>query len=110
MPHLSDGRPHPPGAAWQRVPAVRCSRSIRIQRLGSVAMVERSLRLRHVGLSVAIALASAGASYAQQQQDLGPLPVAVASTPYTFDTAEQHGIKVSVVVRGLNHPFSLAFL
>ena len=34
----------------------------------------------------------------------------MADKPYTFDTAEQHGIRVSVVVRGLPHPFSLAFL
>jgi glucose/arabinose dehydrogenase len=52
----------------------------------------------------------AGAAHAQQQPDLGPRPVKVADTPYTFDTAEQHGIKVSVVVRGLAHPFSFAFL
>jgi glucose/arabinose dehydrogenase len=52
----------------------------------------------------------AGAAAAQQQPDLGPRPVKVADTPYTFDTAEQHGIKVSVVVRGLAHPFSFAFL
>src|SRR5262245_22531152 len=52
----------------------------------------------------------AGTAHAQQQQDLGPRPVKVADTPYTFDTAEQHGIKVSVVVRGLAHPFSFAFL
>jgi glucose/arabinose dehydrogenase len=73
-------------------------------------MVERILRLRYVGLGVAVALALAGAAHAQQQQDLGPRPVTVANTPYTFDTAEQHGIKVSVVVRALNHPFSFAFL
>jgi len=73
-------------------------------------MVERISRLRYVGLGVAVSLALAGAGHAQQQQDLGPRPVAVASTPYTFDTAEQHGIKVSVVARGLNHPFSFAFL
>jgi glucose/arabinose dehydrogenase len=47
---------------------------------------------------------------AQQQPDLGIEPVALADTPYTFDTAEQHGIRVSIVVRGLPHPFSLAFL
>ena len=73
-------------------------------------MVERNLRLCGVGLGVAATLALAGQGYAQQPPDLGPRPVTVASTPYTFDTAEQHGIKVSVVVRGLNHPFSLAFL
>jgi glucose/arabinose dehydrogenase len=47
---------------------------------------------------------------AQQQPEPGIAPVVVKATPYTFDTAEQHGIRVSVVVRGLPHPFSLAFL
>jgi glucose/arabinose dehydrogenase len=52
----------------------------------------------------------ASGAVAQQQPDLGIRPVTVADKPYTFDTAEQHGIRVSVVVRGLPHPFSLAFL
>jgi glucose/arabinose dehydrogenase len=73
-------------------------------------MVERALTLRRVGLGLAISLALGGAGHAQQQPDLGPRPVTVADAPYTFDTAEQHGIKVSVVARGLPHPFSLAFL
>jgi glucose/arabinose dehydrogenase len=34
----------------------------------------------------------------------------LSATPYTFDTAEQHKIRVVVVARGLAHPFSLAFL
>jgi glucose/arabinose dehydrogenase len=55
-------------------------------------------------------LIASGAAVAQQQPDLGIKPVTVADKPYTFDTAEQHGIRVSVVVRGLPHPFSLAFL
>jgi aldose sugar dehydrogenase len=73
---------------------------------GEISMFER--KLRYVGLGVAVCVALGVA--AQQQPDLGPRPVKVADTPYTFDTAEQHGIKVSVVVRGLNHPFSFAFL
>jgi glucose/arabinose dehydrogenase len=73
-------------------------------------MVERAVGLRHLGLGIAAALGLAGTGQAQQQPDLGPRPVTVADTPYTFDTAEQHGIKVSVVARGLAHPFSLAFL
>ena len=73
-------------------------------------MTERVSGLRCVSLGLAVSLALTGALQAQQQADLGPRPVAVASTPYTFDTAEQHGIKVSVVVRGLAHPFSFAFL
>jgi glucose/arabinose dehydrogenase len=73
-----------------------------------MSMLERTLRLRYVGLAACVAVA--GAAHAQQQPDLGPRPVKVADTPYTFDTAEQHGIRVSVVVRGLAHPFSFAFL
>jgi glucose/arabinose dehydrogenase len=64
---------------------------------------------RATGYAASLSLL-AGATAAQQQQDLGPRPVKLADSPYTFDTAEQHGIKVSVVVRGLAHPFSLAFL
>jgi glucose/arabinose dehydrogenase len=73
-------------------------------------MVERISGSRYAGLGLAASLALAGAGYAQQQPDLGPRPVTVANTPYTFDTAEQHGIRVSVVARGLNHPYSFAFL
>jgi glucose/arabinose dehydrogenase len=50
------------------------------------------------------------AAQAQQQPDLGVAAVKLSDQPYVFDTAEQHGIRVSVAVRGLNHPFSLAFL
>ena len=72
-------------------------------------MVGRILGLRHVGLSLAVSL-GLNAGQAQQQPDLGPRPVVVADTPYTYDTAEQHGIKVSVVARGFAHPFGLTFL
>src|SRR5690606_5207251 len=44
-----------------------------------------------------------------QPADLGVAPVELEG-PYIFDTAEQHGIRVDVLVRGLDHPFSLAFL
>src|SRR5262247_4512417 len=30
--------------------------------------------------------------------------------PFTFDTAEQHKIRVVVVTKGLSHPWGLAFL
>jgi glucose/arabinose dehydrogenase len=46
----------------------------------------------------------------QGQPQIGMAPVLVANEPYTFDTAEQHKIRVVVVARGLVHPFSLAFL
>lgn len=69
----------------------------------------------HVGAAplaaaLAAALCTAFSASAQQQANLGVAAVKLADTPYVYDTAEQHGIRVSVVVRGLNHPFSLAFL
>lgn len=45
-----------------------------------------------------------------QQPNIGIAPVALGAGPYVFDTAEQHAIRVDVVVRGLAHPFSFAFL
>jgi glucose/arabinose dehydrogenase len=51
------------------------------------------------------------AALAQQgQPQIGIAPVALSAGPYTFDTAEQHKIRVVIVARGLVHPFSLAFL
>ena len=47
---------------------------------------------------------------AQQPPPIGIAPVTLTAGPYVFDTAEQHKIAVSVVARGLAHPFSLAFL
>jgi glucose/arabinose dehydrogenase len=58
----------------------------------------------------AAALVVTVAVRAQQPQNIGVAPVVLRAEPYTFDTAEQHGIKVSIVARGLAHPFSLAFL
>ena len=46
----------------------------------------------------------------QNQPQIGIAPVTLSDKPYTFDTAEQHKIRVVVVARGLAHPFSLAFL
>jgi len=41
---------------------------------------------------------------------IGVAPVRLGAGPWTFDTAEQHGIRVSVVTRGLANPWSLAWL
>ena len=44
------------------------------------------------------------AAFAQQgQPQIGIAPVALSTGPYTFDTAEQHKIRVVPVVRGLVH-------
>lgn len=39
----------------------------------------------------------------------GVAPVTLGDS-YTFDTAEQHGIRVDVLARGLNHPFAVEIL
>jgi len=59
----------------------------------------------------AVVLAAVTVTLAAQQgqPQIGMAPVALAG-PYSFDTAEQHRLRVSVVARGLAHPFSLAFL
>ena len=65
--------------------------------------------LRHFAV-VAALLATSGLLVAQQPPQIGVAPVALSDTPYVFDTAEQHRIRVTVVARGIPHPFSLAFL
>jgi glucose/arabinose dehydrogenase len=48
--------------------------------------------------------------YAQQGPEIG-LPVRpLGAGPFEFDTAEKHKIRVSVVAKGLSHPWSLVFL
>ena len=60
--------------------------------------------------AVLVAAALTAATFAQQPPPIGVAPVTLTAGPYTFDTAEQHKIRVEVVARGLAHPFSLAFL
>src|SRR5215469_6102146 len=47
---------------------------------------------------------------AQQQPNIGIAPVELTQDAYTFDTAEQHKIRVVVVAKGLKHPFAVALL
>jgi aldose sugar dehydrogenase len=71
------------------------------------------LRLGKVSFVLATVSAVAltvGAVAQQGQPQIGIAPVALTAGPYTFDTAEQHKIRVVIVARGLVHPFSLAFL
>jgi aldose sugar dehydrogenase len=81
-------------------------RSVRVGGIG------RALRrVLVVGGLTAAGLGGAGSAAAQQNQpDIGVAPVVLGNRPYVFDTAEQHAIRVSVVVRGLPHPFSVALL
>src|ERR1700674_723063 len=56
-----------------------------------------------------LALFLAGAAAIAQQQIGVPVPP-LGNGPFVFDTAEQHKIRVSIVAKGLSHPWSLAFL
>ncbi|MEO6151776.1 MAG: PQQ-dependent sugar dehydrogenase [Croceibacterium sp.] len=58
--------------------------------------------------AVAILLALAPA--AAQQPEIGIKPFVLSQPSYTFDTAEQHGIKVTPLVRDLRRPFAIEFL
>ena len=70
--------------------------------------MSQQLAARFVSLmSACVALATVAQA---QQTDIGIAPVTLDDEPYVFDTAEQHGVRVDVVVRGLKHPFSFAFL
>ncbi len=51
-----------------------------------------------------------GGATSAQPTSLGIAPVSLTESAYTFDTAEQHKVRVVVVVRGLKHPFAVALL
>jgi aldose sugar dehydrogenase len=59
---------------------------------------------------LAIGIVLSAAALSQQGPPIGVPPPALAAGPFTFDTAEQHKIKVVVVARGIPHPWSVAFL
>ena len=61
--------------------------------------------------SAAIVVALLGSTGIAQEPSRPTLRVpALNSDPQVFDTAEQHRIQVTVVARGLEHPWALAFL
>jgi glucose/arabinose dehydrogenase len=49
-------------------------------------------------------------SHARQQPRIGVPVLPLGEGPWVFDTAEQHKIRVSVVTKGLSHPWAIAFL
>jgi glucose/arabinose dehydrogenase len=65
--------------------------------------------MKKTALLFGLALLSAPA-LAQTAPPPGIAPPPLAATPYVFDTAEQHGIKVSVVAKALARPFAMEFL
>lgn len=47
---------------------------------------------------------------AAEEEEAGLKPVRVEDLQYRFDSAEQHGVAVRVIARGLAHGYSMAFL
>jgi glucose/arabinose dehydrogenase len=63
-----------------------------------------------LGAFLAVLTLGSSSVVAQAPPQIGIAPVTVGAGPFTFDTAEQHKLRVTVVARGLSHPFSVAFL
>ena len=64
-----------------------------------------------VPMSLAAALMLLGPAGARAQRpQIGIAPVSLTRSAYVFDTAEEHDVRVDVLVKGLVHPFALALL
>ena len=102
---------HPPTLVSSRKPFQECGTARRRQ-LGNepcpgeiLMKVKRSARI--AGLLL-LGLFAVGHAYGQSRIGV-PVPP-LGPGPWVFDTAEQHKIRVSVVARGLSHPWAVAFL
>jgi glucose/arabinose dehydrogenase len=63
-----------------------------------------------LGLSAALLVVMATTTAQAQQPPVGfPVPP-LGAGPWVIDTAEQHKIRLSVVTKGLSHPWAIAFL
>jgi glucose/arabinose dehydrogenase/quercetin dioxygenase-like cupin family protein len=70
----------------------------------------RSWVMRSLQLLAAAGLVSCFHPVHAQQAPLGIEAVTLTQPAYLFDTAEQHKVRVVVVVHGLRHPFAVALL
>jgi glucose/arabinose dehydrogenase len=62
-----------------------------------------------VRVSAAMLVGMLAVGHAQQPEIGVPVPP-LGAGPFVFDTAEQHKIRVTVVTKGLSHPWAIAFL
>jgi aldose sugar dehydrogenase len=77
---------------------------------GAISIESPFYMTRAVVCAVTLTAVSVTVAAQQGQPQIGIAPVTLTAGPYSFDTAEQHRLKVTIVARGLAHPFSLAFL
>ena len=76
-----------------------------------MAFSNRLLTIRTASVFFQVSLLSAMLFSIEAQQSTIGVPVPkLGSGPFVFDTAEQHKIRVTVVAKGLVHPWALAFL
>ena len=65
---------------------------------------------RSVLLVVSLLLCLSTISYAQEDEPIGVPVQPLGEGPWVIDTAEQHKVRVTAVVRGLSHPWAIAFM
>ena len=59
---------------------------------------------------IAVILVSTTLGVQAQQPRIGVPLLPLGDGPFVFDTAEQHKIRVTVMAKGLSHPWAIAFL
>ncbi|BAV63332.1 hypothetical protein SCLO_1002920 [Sphingobium cloacae] len=64
----------------------------------------------NISLAAMLAVGLVASAHGAEPQPVGLEPMPVGAGPYHFDTAEQHGIRVDILARGLAHGYSFAFL
>jgi glucose/arabinose dehydrogenase len=74
--------------------------------MSPISRVRGAAYLSAALLAMALATSAGGA----EPKPVGLEPVPVGPGPYHYDTAEQHGIRVDILARGLAHGYSFAFL
>ena len=97
---LPPRRPQGGGSDWPRREAI----------VGSHAPPSFAGAAGHGPARISLAALVAVPAGAQGQPQTGIAPVMLTQPHYVFDTAEQHRLRVTVVARGLVHPFSVALL
>ncbi len=78
----------------------------RLERRGTGMSRQASRRGMHRRGGTGCVRGMVPASCRRSRRRLGMAPVTLSEPQYTFDTAEQHRLRVTVVAKGLNHPFS----
>lgn len=72
--------------------------------------VSRVWNAAHFPVAALLAIALATSAGGAEPEQVGLDPVPVGSGPYHYDTAEQRGIRVDILARGLAQGYSFAFL